>query len=686
MAAIKIKAFGGMIPAVDDRLLTDSQAARAENVWVYDGSLIGLPTLKAIHTCDQVSTAKVYRIPFSYGDALTFDDSIWLEFTNGFTDVIRAPVVDDIYDRYYWVSSSQDASYTTRLRLEYNATPYESVFTTTHASELINITGHPLEIGDKVRVSTSAADLPSGLTIDTDYYVAVTSFGANSFRLSTTLHGATFGTSLVTLADDGTGTHTLTTQTHQEWLLGVPAPTVAPGVVVTGGSAAVVSRSYVYTWVTAYGEEGPPSPPTLTTDNPDGSWDLTLTAPTADDLGVDRYITKVRIYRTVTGGSGVASFFYVAEQDVSDTTYSDTASDTTVTANDQLESTNWAGPPDDLEGWLLMPNGIVAGWRENELWFSEPYRPHAWNANNTLAVEYPITGLGIANQTLVVCTGGFPMTASGILPSTISTAKLANFEPCLGRGSIISAPEGVYYASPNGIILVRPGSAENISRNLITKDKWQGLTNVSAIKAARLGTAIYAFGTAQVGIFDEDAFQEDMVESEDLTQAFTGFLLDVQNQRVAYSILTSEDVTVAVTNDAWSGELFVIRDDVVYWLDQTDSTPVYAPYLWRSKVFQLQTKKNLAAMRVFFTTDANTPDLNPVPNDDLVQDLAADQYGLVRAYADGELVWTREIRTSGELMRLPSGFKAAFWQFEIESRVRVYSFEVASSVKELTVV
>lgn len=685
MPAIRIKAFGGMIPAVDDRLLPDMQAAQAENVWVYDGSLVGLPTLTAIHTCALAATAKVYRIPASYGDAFNFDGSLWLEFANAFTDVIRAPVVDDAYDRYYWASTSAQPMYNTRLRISYTQNPVSHTFTTTHATELINWTDHPLEIGDKVQVSSSNT-LPAGLSAATDYFVATTSYGANSFRLSTTLNGAINGTSLVVLTSDGTGTHTMTTQAHDEWLLGVPAPTVAPSINVVGGAAAVEARSYVYTWVTAYGEEGPPSPPGDATDNPDGSWDLTLTAADSDDLGIDRYLTTVRIYRTVTAASGVATYFFVAEQNINDTTYSDTFTDEEVAANEQLESTYWEAPPEDLEGWLLMPNGIVAGWRSNELWFSEPYRPHAWDPRNTLAVEYPVIGLGIANQTLVVCTGGFPMTASGVQPDAISTSKLANFEPCLGRGSIISAPEGVYYASPNGVVLVKPGYADNITRTLLTKDKWQGLTNVSAIKAARLGTAIYAFGTAQTGVFDEDAFDSGFVETEDLTQSHLGFLLDVQDTRVAYSVLTSDDVTVAVTNDPWSGELFIIRDDVVYWLDQADLAPTYAPYLWRSKIFQLEVKKNLAAMRVFFTTDANSPDLNPVPNDDLVQDLAADQYGLVRAYADGELIWTREIRTSGELMRLPSGFKAAFWQFEIEARVRVYSLEVASSVKELRVV
>jgi len=56
--------------------------------------------------------------------------------------------------------------------------------------------------------------------------------------------------------------------------LGLPAPIDGPSIAVTGGSAANVTRSYVYTFVTEWGEEGPPSPATEFTGKEDGSWDL----------------------------------------------------------------------------------------------------------------------------------------------------------------------------------------------------------------------------------------------------------------------------------------------------------------------------------------------------------------------------------------------------------------------------
>lgn len=60
------------------------------------------------------------------------------------------------------------------------------------------------------------------------------------------------------------------------YALGVPAPTVAPTVAHTGGSGATETRSYVYTYVTTFGEESPPSPPSdIYTSHLSATWNLT---------------------------------------------------------------------------------------------------------------------------------------------------------------------------------------------------------------------------------------------------------------------------------------------------------------------------------------------------------------------------------------------------------------------------
>jgi hypothetical protein len=59
-------------------------------------------------------------------------------------------------------------------------------------------------------------------------------------------------------------------------------------------------------------------------------------------------------------------------------------------------------------------------------------------------------------------------------------------------------------------------------------------------------------------------------------------------------------------------------------------------------------------------------------------------YGIVRVYANGQLVLARELRSSGELWRLPSGYKSEFWQVQVEARIIVNSIEMATSSKELS--
>jgi hypothetical protein len=58
------------------------------------------------------------------------------------------------------------------------------------------------------------------------------------------------------------------------FVLGIPLPTVTPTVGVTGGSGSIETRGYVYTFVTALGEESGPSPAALESGFIDGTWNL----------------------------------------------------------------------------------------------------------------------------------------------------------------------------------------------------------------------------------------------------------------------------------------------------------------------------------------------------------------------------------------------------------------------------
>ena len=276
------------------------------------------------------------------------------------------------------------------------------------------------------------------------------------------------------------------------FLLGVPAPTT--GLTITPPAGSAVVRSYVYTWQTAYGEEGPPSPAVSGTGASSGTWALTI--PSAPGTATtNRNLAYINIYRTVADGNGGATFYRVAQVALGTASYNDTTADTAITGNTQLASTFWTSPPSNLEGCRVLPNGMIVAWSAtDELWFCEPYRPHAWPATYTLAVARPIVGMGNTGQSFAVLTEGTPYVGQGIHPSTIALVATAIKEPCISRSSIVSSEEGVYYASRNGLILLQfgAGMAQNATEQVFSRQDWSSL-KPELFMGARLSKAYMGF-------------------------------------------------------------------------------------------------------------------------------------------------------------------------------------------------
>lgn len=470
------------------------------------------------------------------------------------------------------------------------------------------------------------------------------------------------------------------------FLLGVPQPSPVTVTASGGSSSTLVSRAYLTTEVTVYGEEGPASNAVLINGKLDDTFQITVPGIPASDMGVDRNIDRIRIYRTITSSAGTATYYLVTELPASTSpqVYNDTKLDTQIVSSPILESTAWTGPP-DLDGIITMPNGIVAGFVGNELWFSEAYRPHAWPAAYSLSLEHDIVGLGVVNQTLVVCTKGNPVTASGVNPASITTTKLPPFEPCLSKGSIISTEEGVYYVSPNGLILVNSGIAVNTTKQYISRDLWSDIANQGKLNACRLGSSYYAFNVGVVAAFQSSAFQNDMVQLKDESGTLVGFMIDTTNENVGFTYLSDDVAIVSVANDIGTGDVILVKDKKLWTARQTPGYQI-EPYKWSSKVFQTPEVKNFSAFKVFLYEDPDF-DFPNAQNFDTNQQFDPEtQQAIIRIYADGKLILTHELRKSGELHRLPSGYKAAFWQIEFEAVVKIKSFQMATSVKELSIV
>jgi hypothetical protein len=658
MTAIKLSDFAGQIPVRDNRLLPDNAAALTSNVWLYSGRIESIRAPKLVHTLQNSAAKRVFRIPKYKTGAGNIVDSYWLEFNVQDVDVVKAPTDNDAFRRFYWAGEG-----------DINGTfPRYNTFDRIAAAQPYFRLGVPAP-GDAPVVTTS----PSDPMFKVDTMTLRIALGNVNITVSEAPPSATVQTMdlrldmqpVVISYTDSQNVTTYDSETTSRIL--DPTFVQSPSATVTD---IIAARAYTYTWVTAYGEEGPPAEPVVCTGKQGDHWNVTVSAPTTDD-STFRNLTKTRIYRTVTSQTGQATYYLVAELPIATLTYQDDKTDTEVVGGTALESTQWTAPPADLRGFVSMPNGMLAGFRANELWFCEPYRPHAWPSPYTLTVDYDIIGLGVIGQTVIVCTGSGIYGATGTHPSVVSMAQMGP-DACVSRGSIVTFKDGVYFAGTEGMMRAGPGGVENLTQHLMSRDYWQTNHSINTIHGARLGDAYFGGSVIEPGCFEATAFEATAFEQIDFTNAYAGFICDRTTASMSYVRWGHASPTLSICNDPWTGEVLIVRNGGVYQLDTTLTS--YEPYTWRSKVFEFDKPKNLGAMRVFFVAP---PNLNP--------DLPIGRIKVWANHNDGmRVVLDRPLAKSGDILRLPSGFLSEYWQFEFTGYVRIWSAQVASTVKELT--
>ena len=456
--------------------------------------------------------------------------------------------------------------------------------------------------------------------------------------------------------------------------LGTATPSSAktPTVSVTGGtpstSVPYVSRSYLVTYVDDYGQETAPCPPSdVVTGASDGTWKVTIsgTVPTTPVGKSYPTLTKCRLYRTVTGQGAGAAFYHVAEftmpnpTPASTTGYVDTSTDALVVLNDVLASTDWAPPPDELDGLVAMPGGFLVGFSGNTIHFSVPYRPHAWPAGYDQSVVHDIVGLGVVQQSLVVVTNGYPSVGSGTSPEQFTLTAIQTVEPCLSRGSIIVDLEGVGYASNNGFMRVGPGGLQNMTRGLLTTHQWISEYFPTEMLACLHDSQLLAFDDSGVGAS-----------------------IDYAEDRLGISRITIAPGISAVWNDNENGHTYFCSGNTVYRWAPPIGDPMVA--YWKSKEFNLPEPTNIGAIEIL--ADASILTIT-VPTDPPLEPaspvLPDGVHCALALYADGALISTSYITAVKTLLRPPSGFKAQRWQFTILTRVPVIQVRLASTVREL---
>jgi hypothetical protein len=772
-------------------LLPTGQGAFSKNAYLFSGALQGWRQPKVLRALTNSAARFVFRIPTPENPTNSITGpATWLEFLDQDTNVTRSQVADDSFDRYYFASPSQTPQYNPYARIVAGKPAWQLGVPPPGCAPEVSVVGggNSLVLGN----SSSGGGSYAGLANEV-YIIPVQASGATTLidvvvnsnvadpnaHFAAVIYSDNNGTpdqllntgAIVTGVVAGPNESAFTNPTNlaantQYWLgfivdsaeswgntqgspnnmIGIPQTfSNGPPITIEGGNTGlpginmfgnfqtqdvIEARAYVYTWISAYGEEGPPSPPTIVNGWSNGVWTIGLYQPPATDLGVTRNLAILRLYRTVSAVGGATVFFFVTDVSLgssdpdavaavaADTTivpptatYQDTILDSVVALNNQLPSTNWFPPPVNLQGLTVMPNGILAGFETNNVWFCDPYHPHAWPPGNVVTVEFPIVGLGLTNGALVICTSATPYVLTGNTPGQMTLTKCSAPNPCLSRGSILSGDADVTYMSPNGLIQVTStGVATNTTDLWFTREQWEQLTPQKYTRAIYLASCYYALGSTSPLSAPGDNSVAQQGFTIELDQDNTSFTIWPQpgGHRLGFNELSSplidaEFNTYNVDNvetDPWTGIGLVVGNGNVYYFDFTDPAPTMIPYEWTSKIYQQNTKKNYAAIKVFFTVPPNTPALgasrNELPaNDSSWNSLAPNQYLTIKTFVDigtdaagnpnGSMVLidAREVRKSGELLRIISGFKCEQWQFTLTGRILVSNVQIATTAKEL---
>jgi hypothetical protein len=425
--------------------------------------------------------------------------------------------------------------------------------------------------------------------------------------------------------------------------LGVPAPKSEPLLQAAGtGEPPQETRAYIYTLVTTFGavlEESAPSPPAYVTCN---YADDPVTVSGFEPTPTGAYnFTHRRIYRSVTGGSSV-NYQLVAEIPVSVSSFVDDLPVQSLGLS--LQSAYYTPPPAELHGLVSMPNGMLAGFVGNQVWFCEPFIPHAWPAIYMQTTEFPIVGLGVFGNSLLVATEKYPYIMTGSTPSAIQSDKLPLPEPCVSKRSIVSDQFGVVYASPNGLVAISTGLQRVITEQMYMRQQWQALN-----PHTMLGVV---YNSMYIGFYE----------------ATDGTRKAVVMHRTDNPPLSDYDCPAqAAYVDQVTGALYIVDPKTAAIVQLDAGTEPEREYVWKSKKFIMPHPMNFAVMQV------------------LADYKATSEKGLtltVHGYADGKEVF-RFNPTSIEPTRLPAGFKAYEWEVMVTGTRPLLRAVMSTSVLEL---
>jgi hypothetical protein len=377
------------------------------------------------------------------------------------------------------------------------------------------------------------------------------------------------------------------------------------------------TRAFVFTQVNLFGEEGAPSPPVVVTYDLMQSVSISLPAAPPTSQGWVP-ITGCRVYGTVSSSSGLADYQLIGESPGNIGRQFKVATKPEEWGR-ALNTINYFPPPDGLIGITAMPNGIIAGFRGTEIWFSESYKPWAFNPENVITLQYGIIGIKLNGSALVVITSAFPYIVQGATPDAMMERKLGQQQAGLSKRGMCDCGSFIAYLSNDGIVLVENGQASlTMSQRFFTRFDWRGLYGAlfSKMELAFFDGTLYCFTDTGVGFsirFDEAEAQFSRID----TPVTANFVLPLTDS------------------------LYVAQGNSLFIFGNAAS---FRPFSWTSREYILPTPMNYGAL----------------------QTIGFGQYK-VEVLVDGQVRYSADVM-GNHTTKLPSGFKSRKWRVRLSSQ------------------
>lgn len=475
--------------------------------------------------------------------------------------------------------------------------------------------------------------------------------------------------------------------------MGVVAPATAPDTVDdAAGGGSPETRVYVYTYVTAFGEEGQPSPASVALDV-EANETVTVDNFEADPDASYNIVFR-RIYRSLSGTSA-AAYQFVTEIPLATTSYDDSLTGSQL--GEILPSLTWAEPPATMKGLALMGNGTMAGFVGKNIYFSEPYLPHAWPDGYALATEHNIVSLAVMGRGLLITTEGDAHLVYGEHPSRFSKEIIGPGLPCISKRGTVSTPSGVLYPCPDGLVLVSSNGAMILTEEYYTRDEWEALGPQNLVASLYQGRYYGFFGSAA----EEDR---------------RGIIYDPGDPSVTVTFLNKS--TDAVFADKVTNQLYMVLDEAIQRWEGDPDNPL--SYKWQghyssswpnpfgaarvqANLDSILSEEELAAYQAevdavnalntaWYAASPGPEALNGAEINAIPQPLGGigfqevptiPTYSMqISVFADEVLKYQRFI-TSRNGFRIKGGFRAREWDVLIEGTAAIEKTQIASTLQEL---